>query len=191
MRWSLRLSPSAAEDLVALRDPLGAFELDPEQQFARRVERPRVAALAVFGFGDPPDCGGGGFRAAPARADAEEVRRSGRRSGLAAHPGERGGQGRIDALLVVRVAAAFDKGAHRARGLRLAQEDAMRAAPEDLAELPGVVADIGVVSAVDRSLDDDRRGAVARAGRAALDEADQIFGEPRHSSIARLMWLAT
>src|SRR6266571_7576242 len=56
----------------------------------------------------------------------------------------------------------------------------MRAAPEDLAELPGVVADVGLVGAVDRGLDDDRRGAVARAGRAALDEALQIFGKPGH-----------
>src|SRR5712691_7659965 len=56
----------------------------------------------------------------------------------------------------------------------------MRAASEDLSELPGVVADIGFVGAVDRGLDDDCRGAVARAGRAALDKALQIFGEPGH-----------
>src|SRR6266568_3330365 len=56
----------------------------------------------------------------------------------------------------------------------------MCAAPEGLAELPGVVADIGLVGAVDRCLDDDCRGAVARAGRPALDKALQIFGEPAH-----------
>ena len=39
---------------------------------------------------------------------------------LAAHPGERRGEGRIDAFRVMRVAAAFDKGTHRARGLGLA-----------------------------------------------------------------------
>src|SRR5260370_28939464 len=56
----------------------------------------------------------------------------------------------------------------------------MRAASEDLAELPGVVAHIAFVGAVDRSFDDDRRGAVAGAGRAGLDEALQIFGKPGH-----------
>src|SRR5258708_640410 len=56
----------------------------------------------------------------------------------------------------------------------------MRAAPEDLAELPGIVADMAFVDAVDRRLDDDRRGAVPGAGRAALDEALEVFGEPGH-----------
>ncbi len=56
----------------------------------------------------------------------------------------------------------------------------MHAAPEDLAELPGVVADVGFVGAVDWRLDDDRRGAVAGTGRAALDEAGHVFGQARH-----------
>src|SRR5580704_5371409 len=80
----------------------------------------------------------------------------------------------------MRVAAALDKGAHRTGGLRLAQQHAVRATAEDLAELPSVETDVGGVGAVDRRLDDDSRGAMARAGRAALDQALQIFGEPRH-----------
>ena len=56
----------------------------------------------------------------------------------------------------------------------------MHAAPEDLAELPGVEADIGGIGAVDRRLDDDGRRAVTRARRAALDEPAHVFGEARH-----------
>ena len=82
---------------------------------------------------------------------------------------ERAGQRRVDPLPVVRVAAGFDKGPHRVGGFRLAQQHPVHAAPEDLAELPGVLADIRLVGAVDRRLDDDRRRAVAGTGRAVLD----------------------
>ena len=54
------------------------------------------------------------------------------------------------------IAAAFDKGAHRSSRLGLAQQHAVRAAAEDLAQLPRVEADISRVGAVDRCLDDDR-----------------------------------
>ncbi len=90
------------------------------------------------------------------------------------------GSAGIDALLVVRVAAAFDKGAHRTGGLGLAQQYTVHAAPEDLAELPGVVAHVCFVGAVDRRFDDDGRGAVARARRAGFDKAGQVFGKPGH-----------
>ena len=78
------------------------------------------------------------------------------------------------------IAAGFDKGAHRVRRLGLAHQDPVHTAAEDLAELPGVEADIGGVGAVDRRLDDDRRGTVARAGRAAIDETAHVLGEARH-----------
>ena len=78
------------------------------------------------------------------------------------------------------IAAGFDKGAHRVRRLGLAHQDPVHTAAEDLAELPGVEADIGGVSAVDRRFDDDRRGTVARAGRAAIDETAHVLGEARH-----------
>ncbi len=81
---------------------------------------------------------------------------------------------------MVRIAAAFDKGAHRAGALGLAQQHAVHAAPENLAELPGVVADMRGVDAVDRRLDDDRRGAVAGAGRPGRDEPGEIGGQPGH-----------
>ena len=86
----------------------------------------------------------------------------------------------------MRIAAGFDKGAHRVRRLGLAQQQAVDAAAEDLAKLPGVEADIGGVGAVDRRLDDDRRRAVTGAGRAALDQARHVFGEPGHVERAML-----
>src|SRR5689334_18950517 len=64
------------------------------------------------------------------------------RATLAAHALDRARHKRIDRFEVMRVTAALDKGAHRARCLGLAEQHAMRAAPEDLAELPGVVADV-------------------------------------------------
>ena len=81
---------------------------------------------------------------------------------------------------MVRIAAGFDKSAHGIRRLRLAQQDAVHAAAQDLAELPGVEVDIGGVDAVDRRFDDDGRGAVAGARRPAVDEAAHILGEARH-----------
>ena len=56
----------------------------------------------------------------------------------------------------------------------------MDAAAEDLAELPRIEPDIGGIGAVDRRLDNDRRRAVTRARRAALDEAPHVFGKTRH-----------
>ena len=56
----------------------------------------------------------------------------------------------------------------------------MHAAPEDLAELPGVEADIRLIGAVHRRLDDDRRRAVSRAGRPAIDQAAHVLGQPGH-----------
>src|SRR5690348_17236303 len=80
----------------------------------------------------------------------------------------------------MRIAAAFDKGADRRCRFRLAEQHAVHAAAEDLAELPCIEADIGSIGAVDRRLDDHRRRAMTRARRAALDEPAHIFGEPRH-----------
>ena len=81
---------------------------------------------------------------------------------------------------LVRVAAGFDEGAHRVGGFRLAEQDAVHAAAEDLAELPGIEAHIRLVGAVHRRFDDHRGRAVAGAGRAAIDEAAHVFGEPGH-----------
>src|SRR5271165_5861351 len=78
------------------------------------------------------------------------------------------------------IAAALDKSAHRRCRFRLAEQHTVHAAAQDLAELPGIEADIGRVGAVDRRLDDDRRRAVTRARRTALDEAAHIFGETCH-----------
>src|SRR5437762_4413719 len=180
-----KADPGDAEDLLAACDPFWAFELDAEQQFAPRVERPGIAELAVFGFRDAADRRRARFRTAATRAETKRLCLAGIgavavRTALAPHALQRGRREGIDTFEVMRVAAALDKGAHCAGRLGLAQQDAMHAAPEDLAELPGVVADIGDVGAVDRRLDNDCRRAVAGAGRASLDQALQIFLKPSH-----------
>ena len=81
---------------------------------------------------------------------------------------------------MVRIAAGLDEGPHRIGGLRLAQQDAVGAAAEDLAELPGVETDIRLVRAVHRRLDDDSRRAMSGPRRSAIDHAAQIFREARH-----------
>ena len=81
---------------------------------------------------------------------------------------------------MVRIAARFDKGAHRVRPLGLAQQHPVHAAAEDLAELPGVEADVGGVGAVDRGLDDNRRGRVPGAGRPGLGQPGHVEGKPGH-----------
>ena len=103
-----------------------------------------------------------------------------RLSGCPAHSLGRRGQSLIDAGRLMRIAAAFYKGADRRRRFRLAEQQAVHAAAEDLAELPRIEADVCGIGAVDRRLDDDCRRAVTRAGRAALDEPAHIFGEARH-----------
>ena len=80
----------------------------------------------------------------------------------------------------MRIAAGLDERPHRIGGLGLAQQDAMHAAAEDLAELPGVEPHVRLVGAVHRRLDDDRRRAMAGARRAAIDQAAQILGEAGH-----------
>ncbi len=81
---------------------------------------------------------------------------------------------------MVRIAAGFDEGAHGVGRFGLAHQNPVDAAAENLAELPGIEADIGGVGAVDRRLDDDSRGAMPGAGRAALSQPLHIFGEPGH-----------
>ena len=92
-------------------------------------------------------------------------------------PGQRRRQMRVDTGEMDRIAARFDEGAHRGRGLRLAQDDPVDTAPEDLAELPRVVADVHFVRPMHRRLDHDGRSAVARPRRTAIDETPHVLGE--------------
>ena len=97
---------------------------------------------------------------------------------FALHALHRGRQFRIDALEVVRVARGFDEGADGSDGLGLAQEQAVDAATEELAHLPGVVADHLLRQAVDRDFHHDGRGAVAGFRGAALDQAAHVLLQP-------------
>ena len=92
------------------------------------------------------------------------------------------GEGRAGSTpaAVVRIPTRFDKGVHGVGRFRLAQQYAVHAAAEDLAELPGIEADISGVGSVDRRLDNDCGRAVPRAGRTALDQPRHVFGEPGH-----------
>jgi len=80
----------------------------------------------------------------------------------------------------MRIAAAFDKRPRRAGALRLAQQYTMRAAAKNLAELPRVEADIRLVGAIDRRLDDDGRRAMTGACRSAIDQPLEILSEAGH-----------
>ena len=81
---------------------------------------------------------------------------------------------------VMRIAAGLDECPHGIGSLRLTQQNAVHATPEDLTELPGIEPHICLVGAVHRRLDDDRRRAMAGARRATIDHATQILGQPRH-----------
>src|SRR6185312_13575176 len=72
------------------------------------------------------------------------------RAHRAAQPSLGGRKGRVDAEQMVWVAAGFDEGAHGIGGFRLAQQNAVRAAAEDLAELPCIEPYIRLIRAVDR-----------------------------------------
>src|SRR6202034_3272623 len=70
--------------------------------------------------------------------------------------------------------------------LRLAQQDAMHPAAEDLAELPGVVAHISGIDPVHRRLDDHRRRAVAGPCRPGIDHAAHVLSKAGHVESAVL-----
>ena len=104
----------------------------------------------------------------------------------ALHPRQRRRDCGIDTDDVVRIAAGFDESAHGVRGFGLAQQDAMYAAAEDLAKLPGIITHMRRVDAVDRRLDDDGRRAVTRPRRPGLDHAVHVGGKARHVEAAVL-----
>src|SRR5262245_11562244 len=133
-----------SDDLLAIGYTFWAFQLHAQKQFALRVERPGIAALHVVFDRQAPDRRAASFRAAPARADAEPLAAGGvgpavNSAPRALQPRQWRGNVGIDADRIVRVAAGFHEGPHRIGTFRLAQKDAMHAAAEDLAELPGVV----------------------------------------------------
>src|SRR6266850_439475 len=135
-----------------------AFDLYTEQKLARRIERPRLAAGEILLLINAPDRGCRRLRAAAARADAELV----------------------DAKFVMREATSANELLHGVGRFRLAQQNAVHAACQDLAELPGVEGDGGAIDAVDRRLDDDGGGAMTGVGRPAIDQAAHVFGQRRH-----------
>src|SRR5579871_4479147 len=62
-----------AEDVLAIGDTLGAFQLYPQQQLAFWIERPGIAAIHVFLGRQAPDRRRRALRSAPARTDVEEL----------------------------------------------------------------------------------------------------------------------
>jgi hypothetical protein len=86
----------------------------------------------------------------------------------------------VGACFVVGEAAGADELLDRIGRLGLAEQDAVHAARQDLAELPGIVGDVGSVDAVDRCLDDDGGRPMAGVGRPAIDQAAHVFAERRH-----------
>src|SRR6185312_2979498 len=124
-----------------------------EQQFAFRIEWPGIAALHVVLARQAPEWCRRRLRSSPARPDAEPYAARGAslaigRTRGSLHPGQRRRNVGIDADRIVGIAAGFHEGAHCVGRLRLAQQDAMHPAAEDLAELPGIVTDMRGIDAV-------------------------------------------
>src|SRR5207248_11550363 len=115
------------QDFIAMLDTGRTFDLYTEQKFALGVEWPGLGALEILCLVKAPDRSGSRLRAAAAGADAELV----------------------GANFVVREPAGAHELLHRICVLRLAQQDAVHAASQDLAELPGVEGDVRAVDAVD------------------------------------------
>src|SRR5215471_16050445 len=61
-----------AENLLAIGDALGAFQLHPQQQLAFRIERPGVTAIHVVLGRQAPDRRRRTLRSTPTRADVEK-----------------------------------------------------------------------------------------------------------------------
>ena len=87
---------------------------------------------------------------------------------------------RVDADRVVGIAAAFHEGPHRIGAFRLTQQDTMRPAAENLAELPGIVTHMRGIDAVHRRFHDHRRRAMARPCRPGIGHAAHVGGQARH-----------
>ena len=87
---------------------------------------------------------------------------------------------------MVRIAAGFHECPDGVGGFRLAQQDAVHAAAEDLAKLPGVDAHMRGVDAVHRGLDDHRRRAMSRPRRPGVRHAAHVLGKAGHVESAVL-----
>src|SRR6516165_3886096 len=81
---------------------------------------------------------------------------------------------------MMRIPARFHKGANRFGRLGLAEQYPVHAAAKDLAELPGIEADIGGVGAINWRLDNDRRSPMPGARWPALHEPAHVRGKAGH-----------
>ena len=86
----------------------------------------------------------------------------------------------------MRIPRRLDEDAHGVGRLGLAQDDAVHATGQDLAQLPGVVAHARLVDAAHRRLDDHRWRPVARIRRPAVDEPAHVLGQAGHVEGAML-----
>src|SRR5262249_20742123 len=108
------------QDLLDIGYALQALDLDTQQQFSMGVQGPGIGEIHVFLWAEPPHPG----------------RRRLRTSTTGTYP-----ETTSDTDLVHRIATRFYKRPHRISRFRLTEQHAMHAAGEDLAELPGIVAD--------------------------------------------------
>ena len=129
---------------VRAPDPIDPLDRNPAEEMPSNNSpfglSGRGSQRCMYSSGGNPQIGVAVVSApAPARADPEAA--LARLSGCSAQPLGRRRQGGIDPGGLMGIAAAFDKGAHRSSRLGLAQQHAVHAAAEDLAELPRVEAD--------------------------------------------------
>ena len=160
--------------------PSGLSSFTPSSSSPIRIERPGIAARHVVFGGEAPHRRRRGLRAAPAGADAKVANGGVSPAVRSLQPRHRRRERGIDADRVVGIAAGFHEGPHRIGVFGLAQQDAVHAPGQKLAELPGIVADMRRVDAVDRRLDDNCRRGMPRARLPCVHHAAHIFAKTGH-----------
>ena len=94
------------------------FQLEPQYQFAIRIQRPHIGLLQIFVLRNPPDSSRGGNTVDSSAPLFQSVH--------------------ADALLVNGKADGFDKSPHRARVLRMRQQHAVHTRRQHLIKHPRV-----------------------------------------------------
>src|SRR5262249_42664418 len=142
------------QNLLDVGHPCQALDFHSQEQFALRIEWPRISTVNVLFLTDTPHLGRRSLGAAPACPTPETA---------------------PDANGAERIAARLHKGPHGVGRLRLAQQHAVHAAGEDLPALPGVIAHHHLVRAVHREFHNDCWGAMAAAGGSPVCQTPHIL----------------
>ena len=151
---SAKAMPGILQNLIRVGQRILILQLDAEQKFAIRIERPRVGLIQIFVGRNAPDLSRGGHAVDAAPSFVNPL---------------------IHALLVDRKSHGFDEGPDRGRRVRMAQQYAVHAGREHLGEHPRIGADRRLVDSRHRHIDDHGRRAMTALRRTALRQAAHVF----------------